>query len=198
MSEVIQPICLCRRGWRRNFSFVLPDPSRFLCQSEWDSQLSGLQRFPTKITHLSGLVAMLYLHRSFFAQTMLDHPDNPLSSPFAPSFLAACRSASIIIKAAENLFRRSAPVASRVWFLMYHMLSAAVRRNHPFLSSGYIHLLQKVILGTVVTRSPTSISAPIAMRDFEIAFGIFTEAAGHNQRAKIALVLPFFLGRSVR
>jgi hypothetical protein len=121
---------------------------------------------------------------------MLDHPDNPLLSPFAPSFLAACRNASIIIKAAENLFKRCAPIATRVWFLMYHMLSAAVRGNHRFLRSATRYMYSQVILGTIVTRSPTSSSAPTAMRDFNVAFDLFSEAAGQSQRAKIALVPP--------
>ena len=107
--------------------FGISMPARIRQSVEWSIAIS------TRKTYLSHLTAMLYLHRSFFAQTMLDHPDNPLMSPFAPSFLAACRSASIIVRAAGNLFRRCSPMATRVWFLMYHMLSAAVRRNHPCL-----------------------------------------------------------------
>ncbi|GLB40128.1 putative fungal specific transcription factor [Lyophyllum shimeji] len=72
-------------------------------------------------------VTMLYLHRSFFAQAMLDYPSNPLLSPFAPSFLTAYRCASIIIKASAHQFDRCAEMAMRVWFLMYHTFSAAVR-----------------------------------------------------------------------
>ncbi|KAF8074719.1 fungal-specific transcription factor domain-containing protein [Lyophyllum atratum] len=83
-------------------------------------------------------VTMLYLHRSFFAQAMLDHPSNPLLSPFAPSFLTAYRCASVIIKASSHQFDRCAEMAMRVWFLMYHTFSAAI------------------IVGTVVTRSPNS------------------------------------------
>lgn len=100
-------------------------PVRIEQSVEWYGNL------PEK-TCLSKSTAMLYLHRSFFAQTMLDHPDNPLMSPFAPSFLAARSNASIIIEAAENLFKRCTPIATRVWFLMYHMLSAAVRQNLLF------------------------------------------------------------------
>lgn len=43
-------------------------------------------------------VTMLYLHRSFFAQALLDHPENPLLSRYAPSFLAASSCASTIIR----------------------------------------------------------------------------------------------------
>ncbi|KAJ3512326.1 hypothetical protein NLJ89_g3583 [Agrocybe chaxingu] len=112
---------------------------------------------------------MLYLHRSFFAQAMLDHPSNPLLSPFAPSFLTAYRSASIIIKASAHLFERCAAVAMRLWFLMNHLFSAAV------------------ILGTVMTRSPTSNIASMAMRDFNLAISLFERNAVQSQRAKIAL-----------
>ncbi|KAF9524395.1 fungal-specific transcription factor domain-containing protein [Crepidotus variabilis] len=114
-------------------------------------------------------VTMLYLHRSFFAQAMLDHPTNPLLSPFAPSFLTAYRSASVIIKASAHLFERSEAVATRVWFLMYHMFSAAV------------------IVGTIITRSPMSNFTSIAMKDFNAAVNIFERAAEKSQRAKIAL-----------
>jgi len=51
-------------------------------------------------------VTMLYIHRSFFAQSVLDHPVNPLRSPYAPSFLAAYRCASVIIKNSINHFER--------------------------------------------------------------------------------------------
>lgn len=69
---------------------------------------------------------MLYLHRSFFAQAVLDYPANPLLSQFAPSFLTAYRCASVIIRAAAHQFERCAALAMRVWFLMYHTFSAAV------------------------------------------------------------------------
>lgn len=42
--------------------------------------------------------AMIHIHRTFFAQALLDHPTNPLASPYAPSFLAANRCASILLR----------------------------------------------------------------------------------------------------
>ncbi|KAF5316353.1 hypothetical protein D9619_006856 [Psilocybe cf. subviscida] len=112
---------------------------------------------------------MMYLHRSFFAQAMLDHPTNPLLSPFAPSFLTAYRSASVIIKACVHHFERCAAMAMRLWFLMNHVFSAAV------------------IVGTVVTRSPNSNIASIALRDFNMALMLFEKTAEQSQRAKVAL-----------
>ncbi|KAG6841583.1 hypothetical protein C0991_009338 [Blastosporella zonata] len=41
---------------------------------------------------------LMYIHRSFFAQAIIEHPANPLKSAYAPSFLAAYRAASTILK----------------------------------------------------------------------------------------------------
>ncbi|KAF5372365.1 hypothetical protein D9615_009254 [Tricholomella constricta] len=114
-------------------------------------------------------VTMIYLHRSFFAQAMLDHPSNPLLSAFAPSFLTAYRCASIIIKASAHQFDRCAEMAMRAWFLMYHTFSAAI------------------IVGTVVTRSPNSNVAPSALQDLTRAVELFERTAQQSQRAKVAL-----------
>ncbi|KAJ8461802.1 hypothetical protein ONZ45_g18167 [Pleurotus djamor] len=126
-------------------------------------------------------VTMLYLHRSFFAQAMLDHPNNPLLSPFAPSFLTAYRCASIIIKATAHQFDRCAEMAMRVWFLLYHTFSAAV------------------IVGTVVTHSPTSNMASSALLDLALAVDLFEKASTKSRRARIALdVLKKLKDKAVR
>jgi hypothetical protein len=121
-----------RRG--RRISIQLFKSQGLLRKSTSDSQLS-IQVPTTKrfLDSNSPSPAMLYLHRSFFAQAMLDHPSNPLLSPFAPSFLTAYRCASIIVKASVHQFDRCAEMAMRVWFLMCHTFSAAVRS--PFLSA---------------------------------------------------------------
>ncbi|KAG6890157.1 hypothetical protein C0992_002962 [Termitomyces sp. T32_za158] len=126
-------------------------------------------------------VTMIYLHRSFFAQAMLDYPTNPLLSPFAPSFLTAFRSASVIIRASAHQFDRCAEMAMRVWFLMYHTFSAAI------------------IVGTVVTRSPSSDMAPGALQDLCRAVELFERTAKQSQRARIALgVLQRLKEKAVR
>lgn len=48
----------------------------------------------------------ILIHRSFFAQALLDHPENPLSSPYATSFLATYRAASVVIRATAQHFER--------------------------------------------------------------------------------------------
>jgi hypothetical protein len=70
--------------------------------------------------------ALLYIHRSFFAQALLDHPSNPLRSRYAPSFLAAYRCASGVIKSAVNQFDRFPDLSMRWWMVWTHLFSAAV------------------------------------------------------------------------
>lgn len=59
----------------------------------------------------------MYIHRSFFVQAMLDHPEDPLRSGYAPSFLAAYRSASAVIKAVLYHFERYPDLLLRMWSL---------------------------------------------------------------------------------
>ncbi|KAJ7457889.1 hypothetical protein FB451DRAFT_1274505 [Mycena latifolia] len=126
-------------------------------------------------------VTMVYLHRSFFAQAMLDFPANPLRSPFATSFLTAYRSASVIIKATAYQFDRCAEMAMRVWFLLHHTFSAAI------------------IAGTVVTLSPKSNIAASALLDLGLAADLFERTAAQSHRAKLAsAVLSKLRERAVR
>ncbi|KAJ7593118.1 fungal-specific transcription factor domain-containing protein [Mycena floridula] len=116
-------------------------------------------------------VVMQYLHRSFFAQAMLDHPNNPFLSPFSPSFLTACRVASIIIKAGAHQFQRCERMAMRVWFLMCQVFSASV------------------VLGTLLTRAPNSNIAPAALLDLNLAVEMFERSAPYSQKSRTALVV---------
>lgn len=63
-------------------------------------------------------VTLLYIHRSFFAQAVLAHPMNPLRSPFAPSFLASYRCASVIIKQSITNFERFPELCMRWWAMV--------------------------------------------------------------------------------
>ncbi|KAF9070158.1 hypothetical protein BDP27DRAFT_647716 [Rhodocollybia butyracea] len=116
-------------------------------------------------------VTMLYLHRSFFAHAMLTHPSNPLLSPFALSFLAAYRAASVIIKAAVHFYDRCPKVVPRCFFLTVHIFSAAVT------------------VGTVVKRSPHSSIARSALTDLGQALDLFEKCSGSSFRNRIACAL---------
>ena len=81
-------------------------------------------------------IAMIYIHRTFFAQVLLDHPQNPLSSPYAPSFLAANRCASVLIKSFIHYYERCPDLIGRFWGIWTHAFSAAVRSQ---LLSSVLH-----------------------------------------------------------
>ncbi|KAH7916204.1 fungal-specific transcription factor domain-containing protein [Hygrophoropsis aurantiaca] len=108
---------------------------------------------------------MLYIHRSFFAQAMLDHPTNPLCSPYAPSFLAAYRCASVIIKTTVCNFQQFPDLFSRWWTMWNHLFSAAI------------------IVGTIVTRAPSSTMAPAALIELDLAVDLFSRGSTQSPRA---------------
>ncbi|KAJ7507700.1 fungal-specific transcription factor domain-containing protein [Mycena galericulata] len=116
-------------------------------------------------------VALLYIHRTFFAQAMLDHPVNPLRSPYAPSFLAAYRCASGMIKANLNHFERFPELCCRWWVVWTHLFSAAI------------------IVGCIVTRSPSSSMAPTAFIELGLACDLFEKGAKHSRRARSGLAI---------
>ncbi|KAF7316503.1 hypothetical protein MIND_00169400 [Mycena indigotica] len=155
-----------------------PYPSRADGEREYHSPAASLRGFYASQYRT---VTMLYIHRSFYAQALLDFPTNPLRSPFATSFLTAYRSASVLIKATAYQFDRSAEMAMRVWFLLHHTFSAAV------------------IVGTVVTLSPRSSLAASALNDLALAVDLFERTAAQSHRAKLAsAVLSKLRDRAVR
>jgi len=71
-------------------------------------------------------LAVLYLHRSFFARAVTEKPSDPLGSKFAPSVAAAVNSAMAIIDVVNNLFNAHT-LTARFWFFWSHAFSASVR-----------------------------------------------------------------------
>ncbi|KAI0794297.1 fungal-specific transcription factor domain-containing protein [Fomes fomentarius] len=114
-------------------------------------------------------ITMIHIHRTFFAQALLDHPTNPLSSPYAPSFLAANRCASILLRSFLHHWNRSPEICSRFWGMWTHAFSAAI------------------ILGSTVTRAPHVTMAPSALTDLELAVDLFERGAQISVRARQAL-----------
>ncbi|KAI0682175.1 hypothetical protein BC835DRAFT_1300198 [Cytidiella melzeri] len=113
-------------------------------------------------------IAMIYIHRTFFAQALLDNPENPLSSPYAPSFLAANRCASVLIKSFIHHFERCPDLCGRFWGIWTHTFSASI------------------ILGTTVFRSPGVSMAASALLELELVLEIFAKGAESSKRARQA------------
>jgi hypothetical protein len=73
------------------------------------------------------------MHRSFFAQALIEDPINPLRSPYAPSFLASVRAAGTILRVIRDQFAVHPAMCSRFWAMWTYAFSAAVCLDVPIL-----------------------------------------------------------------
>ncbi|KAH8830763.1 fungal-specific transcription factor domain-containing protein [Flagelloscypha sp. PMI_526] len=120
-----------------------------------DQYVSPRVYFQSNVLGQYRSVILVYLHRSFFAQALLDHPINPLRSPYAPSFLAAYRCASWLIKGTTSYYERYPDLASRLWHPWTHLFSSAI------------------IVGSIVTHATTSSLADNAFVELEMACDVY-------------------------
>ncbi|KAH8115272.1 hypothetical protein DFH11DRAFT_1588312 [Phellopilus nigrolimitatus] len=118
---------------------------------------------------------LLNLHRSFFAQAMIDDPVNPLRSQYAPSFLATYRSALHILKSIREEFGLLPELSARFWSPWTYAFSSAV------------------VFGSIVTRGPSSSMAPSSLEELDSACELFFRASQHSRRAAKALVNNYFM-----
>ncbi|KAK0236242.1 fungal-specific transcription factor domain-containing protein [Armillaria nabsnona] len=123
---------------------------------------------------------LMYIHRSFFAQAIIEQPVNPLKSTYAPSFLAAYRSSATILKSVREQFTMWPNSCAKFWTMWTFAFSAAV------------------VFGTVVTRGPRSPLATSAMAELEQACILFSKAATHSRRAAKALPILVKLSEKAR
>ena len=87
-----------------------------------------LAGFSIKSNHFKiVLAALLFLHRNFFARAMIKHSDNPLRSPFAPSFLAAYACAIKLLREVRSCYNVSPQALLRMWPVWAHGLTSGVR-----------------------------------------------------------------------
>ncbi|KAG0709151.1 fungal-specific transcription factor domain-containing protein [Suillus ampliporus] len=115
---------------------------------------------------------LLYLHRSFFARAVTDHPKDPLGSPYGTSVIAAYRSAGSLVALMRNLHTQLKEPSERIWFLWGHMFSCAI------------------VLGSVVTRCPSMSLAPSALVQLDSACELFSKAArGFRAQAVLEVIL---------
>ncbi|PPQ65877.1 hypothetical protein CVT24_011208 [Panaeolus cyanescens] len=115
---------------------------------------------------------LLYLHRSFFARAISDHPKDPLGSPYGTSVIAAYRSAGSLVAMMRNLHSQLKDPSERIWFLWTHMFSCAI------------------ILGSIVTRCPSMSLAPSALVQLDSACELFLKTAyGFNAQKVLKIML---------
>jgi hypothetical protein len=114
---------------------------------------------------------LLYLHRSFFARAISDHPKDPLGSPYGTSVIAAYRSAGSLVALMRNLHTQLKDLSERIWFLWTHMFSCAI------------------ILGSIVTRCPSMSLAPSALVQLDSACELFSKAANGFKANKVLKIM---------
>ncbi|KAG8221159.1 hypothetical protein J3R82DRAFT_2710 [Butyriboletus roseoflavus] len=114
-------------------------------------------------------VILLYIHRSFFAQAIIENPVNPLKSQYAPSFLATYRASSTILRTIGAQYATHPHLCERFWSTWTYAFSAAI------------------VFGTIVTRGPRSPLASNAIKELDEACVLFTKAAPRSRRAAKAL-----------
>ncbi|KAG6849964.1 hypothetical protein H0H93_003153 [Arthromyces matolae] len=144
------------------------------CVLDHIRETGGLLIYPSQhashtVLDLLFCLVLMYIHRSFFAQAIIEHPANPLKSPYAPSFLAAYRAASTILKSVREQFSIWPNSSARFWTMWTFAFSAAI------------------VFGTVVTRGPRSPLAQSAMHELEQAYVLFSRASVYSIRATKAL-----------
>ncbi|KAK7052747.1 Zn(2)-C6 fungal-type domain-containing protein [Favolaschia claudopus] len=114
---------------------------------------------------------MMYQHRVAFMKTLKDYPLNPCSGPIGASVLAAYRGASMVIH--SNIRSHS----------------CFSERFHPWWPVWHSLINASFILGSIVTKCPTSEIAPVAFAELHIAVEIVEKGAKRSSIAARALPL---------
>ncbi|KAH9926912.1 fungal-specific transcription factor domain-containing protein [Fomitopsis serialis] len=153
---------------RRIRQMTLPPIKLYLRPDDDDYNNPALCMKSYLMSHYRSLT-MIHIHRTFFAQALLDNPNSPLSSPYAPSFLAANRCASILLKSFIHHHERCSELCGRFWGMWTHAFSAAI------------------IIGATVIRMPQSSLTPSALMELDLAVGVFEKGAVSSLRARQGL-----------
>ncbi|KAI6099373.1 hypothetical protein EV401DRAFT_2093454 [Pisolithus croceorrhizus] len=114
-------------------------------------------------------ILLLYLHRSYFVQAIIENPINPLNSPYTLSFLAAYRASLTILRTVR---------------VQYDLHPKPIARLSPMWTSAFS---ATVVFGTIVTRGPRSPMASSAMKELHDACLLFSKVSSHSRRAQKAL-----------
>ncbi|TCD68013.1 hypothetical protein EIP91_011624 [Steccherinum ochraceum] len=153
---------------RRLRQATIPDVKLFPKPEDDDYSNASLSMQGALISQIRS-IGMIGLHRTFFTQALLDHPANPLKSPYAPSFLAATRCASVVINSFLYHGERSLSLYGRFWSMWTHAFTACV------------------ILGSTVTRCPTAAIAASSLMELESAVEMFKRGSQYSLRARQAV-----------
>ncbi|TDL15877.1 hypothetical protein BD410DRAFT_777607 [Rickenella mellea] len=116
-------------------------------------------------------VILQSIHRSFFAQALIDDPVNPLRSQYAPSFLSVWRTSAHILKAVNEQYTAIPELSARFWGPWTYAFASAI------------------VFGSVVTRGPSCEMAGAALKQLDDAVELFSSASRISRRAAKALTI---------
>ncbi|KAF7369258.1 putative transcriptional regulatory protein C1F7.11c [Mycena venus] len=102
---------------------------------------------------------LLFLHRAFFAQVMIEHAADPMKSPYWQSVLVAYECARNVLDDTVNQFTKKPQLVARVWRIWSLGFSAAV------------------VIGTLAIRGINLNLDPPPLEKFQIACNMFRSAA---------------------
>ncbi|KAH8997103.1 fungal-specific transcription factor domain-containing protein [Lactarius hatsudake] len=114
---------------------------------------------------------LLYLHRNFFIQALIDDPEDPSRGQYALSFLATVRASKNILRSVEEQFSIQPVILSRFWKVWTFTFSAAVA------------------FAFIATHGPRSPLANDAITELDRAYSLIEVASNTNRHAKRALVI---------
>jgi hypothetical protein len=80
------------------YSHAVSDFGVQQCVLDHIRETSGFSAAVVLLVFMIVVSVLMYIHRSFFVQAIIEHPENPLKSQYAPSFLAVYRASSTILK----------------------------------------------------------------------------------------------------
>jgi hypothetical protein len=71
-------------------------------------------------------VALMFLHRGFFAQALTDNPSNPLQSAHSQSFLTAYKCACAVLDTTRDHYGQKPLLIARIWRIWSNAFTASV------------------------------------------------------------------------
>ncbi|KAH9027072.1 hypothetical protein EDB85DRAFT_1868569, partial [Lactarius pseudohatsudake] len=116
-------------------------------------------------------IFLLYLHRNFFIQAIIEDPEDPSRGRYAPSFLATVRASKNIIRTVEEQFPIQPVILSRFWSIWTFTFSAAVA------------------FAFIATHGPRSPLANDAIIELDKAYSLIEVASQTSRHAKRALAI---------
>ncbi|KAH9052349.1 fungal-specific transcription factor domain-containing protein [Lactarius vividus] len=116
-------------------------------------------------------VLLMYLHRNFFIQALIENPENPMGGQYAPSFLATVQASKNILRTIEEQLPIQPVIVSRFCTIWTFTFSAAV------------------VFAFIATHGPRSPLANDAIIELDRAYSLTEVASKTNRRAEKALVI---------